>query len=531
MVWIKGSAHPDTSNVSGRAYVQVFGLPICVTFTMKRRTRRVLAIVAIGFLLVAVGALARPIIHLIYTASRDVRGPESLPPGYVDDASRLNRTKVAEVWKVPVDSQDPERQLAELLRRAQASGLRVSVAGARHSMGGHTIYPGGIVIDMTPWNRMQLDTARDTLWVQAGALWKDVLRYLDEHGRSVAVMQSNNSFTVGGSISVNCHGWQFDRPPIASTVQSFRLMQADGTIVHCSRTENPELFSLALGGYGLFGIILDVELRVVPNERYRLEQYIVPIDDSLATFDSKVAGRSDVQMVYARLNIVPDRLFDDVIINVFVRDPHGSIPDLSEPGMAELRRAIFRGSAESDYGKELRWNAETKLQPFLIGKVFSRNQLLNESVDVFQNRSADSTDILHEYFVPRHRVAGFVEAMRNILRKHRPNLLNVTVRSVNEDKDTFLRYADRDMFAFVMLFVQQKTAEGEQKMETLTRALIEAALEHEGRYYLPYRLHATREQFYRAYPQAREFFALKRKYDPGELFQNQFYVKYGKDQD
>jgi hypothetical protein len=44
---------------------------------------------------------------------------------------------------------------------------------------------------------------------------------------------------------------------------------------------------------------------------------------------------------------------------------------------------------------------------------------------------------------------------------------------------------------------------------------------------LPYRLHATPEQFRRAYPQAEEFFALKRKYDPEELFQNQFYRKYG----
>jgi FAD/FMN-containing dehydrogenase len=45
---------------------------------------------------------------------------------------------------------------------------------------------------------------------------------------------------------------------------------------------------------------------------------------------------------------------------------------------------------------------------------------------------------------------------------------------------------------------------------------------------LPYRLHATREQFAQAYPQAREFFELKRKYDPDELFDNAFYNTYGK---
>ena len=47
-----------------------------------------------------------------------------------------------------------------------------------------------------------------------------------------------------------------------------------------------------------------------------------------------------------------------------------------------------------------------------------------------------------------------------------------------------------------------------------------------GRYYLPYRLHATIEQFNRAYPQAQQFFQLKRQYDPEELFQNEWYRKY-----
>ena len=494
----------------------------------KTPKRRVLIIIFAVCVLVLAGVLGKPLIHLFYTMSQDAKQIEDLPPGYVDDASRLNQTKVAEVWQVPVDTDGPEGQIAQLLTWARAEGRRVAVAGARHSMGGHTIYPGGIVINMLSWNRMELDEGRNLLKVQAGAIWKDVIAYLDKRGRSVQVMQSNNSFSVGGSISVNCHGWQYNRPPIASTVESFRLMQADGKVVRCSRTENRELFSLALGGYGLFGIILDVELRVTANERYRLEQHVVPVDDALATFDAKLKGRPDVQMIYARMNIVPHTFLEDVIINAFFRDPGGEIPTLADPGMAELRRAVFRGSAESDYGKELRWSAETRLQPLLVGKVFSRNQLLNEGVEVFQNRSADSTDILHEYFVPRHSVGGFVEAMRRIIPQHGANLLNVTVRAVNEDKDTFLRYADQSMLAFVLLFVQERTSAGERRMQAITRDLIDAAIQHEGRYYLPYRLHATREQFYRAYPQARVFFDRKREYDPEGLFQNQFYIKYGR---
>lgn len=451
-------------------------------------------------------------------------GPE---PIRVDDASRLNRTGVADVWKIPAEGEDPEGQLRELLARARDEGLRVSIAGARHSMGGHTIYPGGIVIDMLPWKRMELDARRNILTVQAGALWKDIIEYLEPSGRSVAVMQSNDSFSVGGSISVNCHGWQYDRPPIASTVESFRLMQADGTVVRCSRAENRELFSLALGGYGLFGIILDVELRVVANERYRLEQHVVPVDRSLATFDTSIKGRPNVRMAYARMSIVPGQLFQEVIVNAFVHAPEGEIPALAEHEASSLRRAIFRGSEQSDFGKQLRWSLETKLQPLLEGKVFSRNQLLHEGVEVFENRSVESTDILHEYFVTRDQANSFVAAMRIIVSEHEANLLNVTVRIVNTDTDTFLRYADRQMLAFVMLFVQQRTTAGELRMRELTGELIDAVLEHGGRYYLPYRLAATPEQFHRAYPQAREFFELKRNYDPAELFQNGFYIEYG----
>jgi FAD/FMN-containing dehydrogenase len=333
---------------------------------------------------------------------------------------------------------------------------------------------------------------------------------------------------VGGSLSVNCHGWQFGKPPIASTVERFRLLKADGEIVTCSRSENPELFSLVLGGYGLFGVILDATLRVVPNERYRLEQFIVPTEESLLTFEETVLKKPDVAMVYARMGIVPGDFLNEVILNVLYRDPpkDGPLPILTEKGMAGIRRSLFRGSVGSDYGKKLRWEAETRLQPHLSDRHFSRNQLLNEGVETFQNRSKDNTDILHEYFVPREGVAKFVEDLKRIIPAHKADLLNVTVRNVDVDKDTFLRYADQPMFAFVMLFNQPRDKAGDEAMERVTVEMIDAALAAGGRYYLPYRLHATVQQFEKAYPQANEFLEKKRKHDPDEMFQNQFYRKY-----
>ncbi len=492
---------------------------------MGRRSKTTFVLAAVIIVLLV---FAGPILRLARTAYRDRNVIDKLPAGYADDISRMNKAKIAETWDIPANPEKAEEQLHDLLQRAQACGLHVSIAGARHSMGGQTIYPGGIAINMLPFKAMELDEGKNLLHVQAGAKWADVIPYLDKHGRSIEVMQSDNSFTVGGSLSVNCHGWQYSRPPIASTVESFRLMESDGSVVRCSRSENKELFSLALGGYGLFGVILDADLRVVPNERLRLEQYVVPLDRAMESFERKLLEKPGVRMVYARMNITPQRMFDEVLVNMFYPQS-GPIPHLTETGSRWLPRVVFRGSASSADGKELRWSAETKIQPYLTGKVFSRNQLMNDSAEWYLDRSADTTDILHEYFVRRQSAGRFLTAARRIIRKHNGDLLNVTVRDVETDSDTFLKYANERMVAFVMFFSQPRTASGDAQMQQMTRELIDAALDAEGRYYLPYRLHATMAQFRRAYPQADEFFALKRRYDPQELFQNQFYLKYGKE--
>jgi FAD/FMN-containing dehydrogenase len=370
--------------------------------------------------------------------------------------------------------------------------------------------------------------------VGAGARWSEVIPYLDARGLSVAVMQSNNNFSVGGSLSVNGHGWQQNRPPIASTVAALRLMKADGTVLRCSRDENAELFCLTLGGYGLFGVILDAELRVVPNERYHAETEIIPAERYVGRFAEKVngAGAADIGMVYGRLCIVPgEKMFlREAIFTVFRRVPCAAseIPALQAPGSRGMRRVVYRAQIGSNAGKEARWKAEKLLGEQITGSDCSRNQLLDEEAEVYQEHNADRTDILHEYFIPPQGVAMFLDRARVIIPRHQGDLLNVTIRNVLEDKDTFLRYADQDVFAFVMLFSQASTPLADSQMEVMTRALIDAALECGGRYYLPYRLHATKAQFSRAYPQAAAFFEQKRRHDPDEVFQNQFYRRYGR---
>src|ERR1700736_634468 len=139
---------------------------------MRSRGKRWLVVLAIGA--VALLVLVPPISHLIGTAYQDRAVVEKLPAGYTDDVSRLDETQIAQIWDIPSDPQKGEDELRELLHRAQLSHLHVSIAGARHSMGGQTIYPGGITVNMLPFKGMNLDKDKNLLHVQAGAQWADV---------------------------------------------------------------------------------------------------------------------------------------------------------------------------------------------------------------------------------------------------------------------------------------------------------------------------------------------------------------------
>jgi FAD/FMN-containing dehydrogenase len=487
-------------------------------------------ILLLGAIFLLLAVVARPFYHLMQVAWRDRdQATNPIPPGQVDDASRLNQTVMASrsiSGEMPIAIE----QLVQVLKEARTNGTKVTIAGARHTMGGQTIYANGLSLDLAQFNRMTLNSKTGLLSVQSGARWSAVIPYLNQHGYSVAVMQSNNDFSVGGTMNANAHGWQHDQPPFASTVERFRLMLADGRIVQCSRQDNAELFSLVLGGYGLFGVILDVELRVVPNELYSAQRSVISSREYVSTYRQTISP--DVGMAYGRLSISPDHFLQEAILTRYHKIASAPTATMAQdspqtPGPVDLARTVFRGSVGNDYGKQLRWQLE-KYSGSEAGTQVPRNQILNRSSKLFADRQATSTEILQEYFIPPEFLEQFLEKCRAIIPSHRVDLLNVTIRNVYEDNDSFLRYADRELFGLVMLFHQQRTIADDQAMQALTEALVEAALSVGGRYYLPYRLHATPTQFRRAYPQADRFFALKRRYDPTEIFQNQFYLKYGK---
>ncbi|QNK62065.1 FAD-binding oxidoreductase [Pedobacter sp. PAMC26386] len=320
----------------------------------------------------------RPVSFLIYVYAKDQKTLRKENMGIIQDASNLNQVKVDTIVKVLKDPKEAIIQIRDLIKKAGEQGKSISTAGAQHTMGGHSICKHGIVLNMKTFNYMKVDTIRNLLLVGAGALWAEVIPYLEQYNKSVRVMQSNNSFSVGGSISVNYHGWQANSPPIASTVESFRLINPSGEILNCSRIENSELFSLALGGYGLFGVIMDLQLKITDNKTYISKQYIIKSKDYFSEFKKHLKSGGGFEMAYGRINVNHDHFMEEAILSTYVLKTDMTKKNLSKNTYPAFRRTLFRASVNSDYGKNLRWSIEKMAVGVVNGREFPRNKLFGE---------------------------------------------------------------------------------------------------------------------------------------------------------
>ena len=456
--------------------------------------------------------------------------------GVINDASCLNKTAVYGIVKIA--SYDDVKNAIQF---AKDNGLKVTSAGQRHSMGGQSFIQNGLVMDMRSFNAMKLDKENKILNVQTGAKWKDVQEFLDKEGLSVKAMQSINIFTVGGTLSVNAHGVAHDPGQVAPTVRKMHIMTVDGKVLTASPTENADLFSHALGGYGLFGVILDVDLDVVPNDVYKWSKTYMDYRKFTEYYKKNIEGNDKLGLMYARVSLSPTSYMTETAVHTFEKIGWNKpIPELNPPGLTWFGRLVINFSKTGELGRWVRWTLEKYIEPKLHDCV-TRNEAMspNEVCDVTRNQemydamgylknTLPDTDILQEYFIPEDKMSDFVDGLRNVVKRNGANLLNITIRIVHKDTITALPYAKDDRFAFVLYFNQKFNDKESKILQKTTVDLIDVATGLGGAYYLPYQLYYSKEQLHKAYPEVDAFFAAKLKYDPTELFVNKWYEKYSK---
>ena len=452
-----------------------------------------------------------------------------------DVHAQLNATRVHRI--VRPDSLDA---LRAAIGDAAVEGRAVSIAGGRHATGGQQFGTGTVLLDMGAMNRIvAFDAAAGEIEVEAGIQWPALVDFLVTTQRGQArqwgIIQKQSGadrLSIGGALSANAHGHGLAFKPIISNVVAFTLVDGAGRIVTCSREQNAELFRLAIGGYGLFGVIATVRLRLGPRQKLERAAELVTVDDLIATLDQRVAEGA----LYGDFQFAIDPASDDflrqgVLSTLRPVDPDTPISTEQRAASPEDWLALLalahvdkRQAVDAYTARTLAASGQVVWSDLhqLSDYVADYHRIIDERLGV----KTPATETIGEVYVPRAALAQFLEEVRDDFLAHNVDLIYGSIRLIEQDDESFLPWA-RGPWACVI--VNLHTVHDEAGLAAAAAAfsrLIGRAIQHGGSYYLTYHRWATRDQVEVAHPGIVQFLQLKHQYDPDERFQSTWYRHY-----
>lgn len=453
---------------------------------------------------------------LVFSCSQERKEAD---PHIVNDVTQLNPIKVDSVI-APTTTE----QIIDAVKKHKGP---IAIGGGRFSMGGQTATEKALQIDMRQFNKVvSFSKADKEITVQAGIRWRELIQFIDRHNLSVKIMQTYANFTVGGALSVNAHGRYIGQGPIIRSVKEIKVVLADGTLVTASPVQNQEVFYSAIGGYGGIGVIVEATLFLTDNCKVERIDTLLSIKDYQQYFKTAIEGHKNI--IFHNADIYPHQYKEVHAVSYVKTQKPLTIKERLKPneGSLLMNRMAIDVVATSSFGK---WLRKEVGDPLFYAKdvVEWRNYEATYDVRDLEPSSRKAfTYVLQEYFVPVNRFDTFYPKMAEILREHKVNVINISIRHAKKDPGAIMAWAKTDVFAFVIYYRQGTEEAAKERVKQWTQKLIDAAIAEEGAYYLPYQLLASPQQLEKAYPNVPVFFSMKKKYDPTYKFRNKFFDAY-----
>lgn len=200
------------------------------------------------------------------------------PKKQIKDFGQIYSATVADV-EMPTSI----KEIQDLVKKAKVNRQKIGVGGTQLAQGGHTLpsESQSMFISMRQLNYVEIDAKNKIAKVGAGAIWQDVQKAAIQAGLAIQVMQASNMFSIGGALSTNVHGWDHRMGSLVHTIKTITIVDADGNVKKLAREsgnlEEKKLFNSIIGGYGLFGIIVEAELELTNDEVLRSKEKLSPL--------------------------------------------------------------------------------------------------------------------------------------------------------------------------------------------------------------------------------------------------------------
>jgi FAD/FMN-containing dehydrogenase len=459
------------------------------------------------------------LVVVLIKVSGDATFNKRLTDKRVNDVTQLNPIQVhKEIQPVAIN---------EIVAAIRSTSGSISIGGGRYSMGGQIGYTNSLHLDMRKFNKvLNLDKEKKQVTVQSGITWRDLQKIIDKENLSIKIMQTYANFTVGGSISVNCHGRYIGHGTIISSVLALKLITANGDTLIASRSKNEELFKAAVGGYGGIGVIAEATLQLVDNVKVERQTKLVPVTQYKDFFDVNI--RNDSNVIFQNGDLYPPNY--DIVNNVSWKVSDKELTDTARVTPEGLNywweSKLIEVVSWGNFGK---WVRRKLIDPYLYKdeKVVWRNNEASYDVAELEPKSRkEETYVLQEYFIPVKNIEAFIPKMKAVYDKYDVNIINVSLRHAYPDKESYLSWAEEEVFAFVIYYKQGTDAEARDKVKQWTIEMTDAILSENGKWYLPYQPHATVEQFKQAFPNSTKYFEVKNRVDSLHRFNNKLLDKY-----
>ena len=452
-----------------------------------------------------------------------------------DVHSHLNPTRVREVVRP-----SSVEGVQAIVRGARREGQQISIAGGRHAMGGQQFGTDTTVIDMNGMTRvLEFDRDKGEIELEAGVQWPELYRYLVDiqagSSSSWAFIQKQtgaDKLSIGGAVAANVHGRGLNLRPFVADVVAFTIVGPDGVARRCSRSENGELFRAAIGGYGLFGPIVSVRLRLARRHKVQRIVEVIDVEQLPAMFEQRIADGfqyGDFQFA--------TQLDSRMLLRKGVFSCYRPVADSTPMPASRLHLEtehwheliylahVDRARAFQAYSSyylttsgQYYWSDEHQMSTYVPD--------YHEALAARLGKYAHGSEMITEIYVPRNALVRFLSDVRSDFLAQQTDLIYGTIRLIERDDETKLAWAKQPYACIIFNLHVMPDAAGIEKAKLEFRRLIDRALRYDGSYYLTYHRWAERRQVSAAYPQFPEFLRLKKRYDPTEIFQSDWYRHY-----
>ncbi len=452
-----------------------------------------------------------------------------------DIHAQINETEISKIFEVKSVS-----NIQNVVKLALKEKKAISIAGSRHSMGGQQFGKDTYLIDIKKMNRiLGFDKKKGLIEVEAGVEWPDLINYLitsqENNNKQWTINQKQtgaDNLTIGGSIGTNIHGRGLKMKPFVQDIELFYLINPRGEILECSRKKNKELFSLVLGGYGLFGVVTSAVLRLSTRRKMERVVEVIQIKDLKTYFDKRIKQGFLYGDFQFAINEKNDNFLTTGIFSCYKPAKKSAVvpPFQKELNIEDWKKLLYLAHTDKDKAFEIyrQHYLKTSGQVYWSDLMQLSKYIENyhSMIDKLEHAHENATEIITEIYVQPNKIADFMKTAAKYLSSHNVNIIYGTVRKIVKDDETFLPWAKDNYLCIIFNIHTAHTPEGMNNSAEAFRKLIDLGIQFGGSYFLTYHTFARKDQILTCYPQFPDFLRLKRKYDPNEVFQSNWYRHY-----